>query len=66
MLSPDDSLKNGVQNVDSAFTVGRRNVKNQSVDIENNINDILTFDLKYGNTETSFKVKLDQGKYIGC
>ena len=55
----------GGQQVNQAYTIGRRDVKNGTVEIESGLNDELTFDFKYGNTTKTFNMKLDPGTYGG-
>ncbi len=62
-LTPTD--KAGTQTVDSAYTVGRKDVKNQTTVIRSGVNDELTLDLTYGNTVHEISVTLDAGKYNG-
>lgn len=55
----------GGQQVNQAYTIGRRDVKNGTVEIESGLNDELTFDFKYGNDTKTFNMKLDSGRYNG-
>lgn len=57
--------KAGGQRVDSAFTIGRRDIKNHPVEIETGINDELTFDLTYGGSTQTISMVLDAGVYQG-
>lgn len=59
------SQKVGGQRIDSAYTIGRRDVKNSSTIIEKGMNDELTFDFTYGGTTKSITMKLDAGSYVG-
>lgn len=55
----------GGQKVDSAFTIGRRDINHGSVTIEKGINDEFTFDLTYGNNSHPITISLDAGTYNG-
>lgn len=55
--------KEGNQIVDSAFTVGRKDVKNKTTKIQSGISDELSLILTYGNTEHKLEMKLDGGNY---
>lgn len=57
--------KAGTQNVDSAYIVGRKDVKNQITVIRSGVNDELTLDLTYDNNVHEISVTLDAGKYNG-
>lgn len=59
------SIKNGVAPKDTAYTVGRKDVKNNSVEIKSGINDTLSLDFTHGNNTTTFTIKLDAGTYSG-
>ena len=59
------AVKNGSAPKDTAYTVGRKDVKNNSVEIKAGINDTLSLDFTYGNTTTTFTIKLDAGTYSG-
>ncbi len=56
---------NGTQTVDSAFAVGRKDVKNVTTEIRNGISDELLLDLTYGNQVHTINITLDAGKYSG-
>lgn len=55
--------RDGTQTVDAAFTVGRKNVKDNTSVIRQGISDELSLDLTYGNTTHTIKVTLDAGEY---
>lgn len=55
----------GSQTVDTAYTVGRKDVKTGTTTIRNGISDELALDLTYGNTVHNIKVTLDAGEYTG-
>lgn len=57
--------KDGEQKVDPAYTVGRKDVKNEGADIRKGINDQLSLDLTYGNQLHKIEITLDQGHYSG-
>ena len=57
--------KDGEQKVDPAYTVGRKDVKNEGADIRKGINDELSLDLTFGNQSQTIEVTLDQGRYSG-
>ena len=59
------TISNGTAPKDTAYTVGRKDVKNNPVEIKYGINDTLSLDFTYGNTTTTFSVKLDAGVYNG-
>ncbi len=59
------SIKNGTAPTDTAFTVGRKDVKNNSVEIKSGINDTLSLDFQYGSNTTEFTITLDPGVYQG-
>ncbi len=58
-------VKNGTAPTDTAYTVGRKDVRNNPVEIKTGINDTLSIDLQYGNNSTTFNIKLDSGIYRG-
>lgn len=57
--------KNGTQTVDSAYTVGRKNVKTKEVTIRKGISDELSLNLTYGNNVHKINITLDAGTYRG-
>ncbi len=59
------TIKNGTAPSDVAFTVGRKDVKNNKVEIKSGINDTLSMDFQYGNNATTFTITLDAGTYQG-
>ena len=59
------TISNGTAPKDTAYTVGRKDVRNKSTEIKAGINDTLSLDFTYGNTTTTFTVKLDPGTYSG-
>ena len=59
------AYKAGGQYVDSAFTIGRRDIRNDTFEISNGINDTLTFDLTFGGSSYTITVNLDDGTYGG-
>ena len=59
------SSKTGGQYIDTAFTIGRKDIKNSSVVIEKGVNDNFTFDVTYGGTTKEISVKIDSGTYSG-
>jgi flagellin-like hook-associated protein FlgL len=59
------TVSNGTAPKDTAYTVGRKDVRNKSTEIKAGINDTLSLDFTYGNTTTTFTVKLDPGTYSG-
>ena len=59
------TISNGAGPKDTAYTVGRKDVKNNPVEIKSGINDTLSLDFTYGNNTTSFTLKLAPGVYSG-
>lgn len=59
------TISNGTAPKDTAYTVGRKDVRNNPVEIKTGINDTLSLDFTYGNTTKTFSVKLDAGIYSG-
>lgn len=59
------TISNGTAPKDTAYTVGRKDVRNIVTEIKSGINDTLSLDFTYGNTTTTFTVKLDAGNYNG-
>ena len=57
--------KDGNQIVNQAYTIGRKDVKNQVTEIRRNINDNLTMDFTFDGIEHKLEMKLDPGKYTG-
>lgn len=60
-LTPTD--KDGTQTVNSTYTVGRKDVKSNGVEIRAGISDEFSLDLTYGGTVHTLSVTLDAGKY---
>lgn len=56
---------NGTQHVNKAFAVGRRDIRNNSIEIEKGLNDKLEFDLTYPGSNKTISVTMDEGKYSG-
>ncbi len=59
------STANGTAPADTAYTVGRKDVRNKAVEIKTGINDTLSLDFQYGNNTTEFTITLDPGTYQG-
>ena len=59
------TVSNGAGPKDTAYTVGRKDVRNNPVEIKSGINDTLSLDFTYGNNTTTFTIKLDPGQYTG-
>lgn len=59
------TAKEGTQIIDSAFTVGRKDVKNKTTRIQGGISDELNLDLTYGQNTYTLSMKLDGGAYTG-
>ena len=59
------SNKAGTQSLSPAFAVGRRDIKNEMMVIERNVNDNLEFDLTYGNKVEKISVTIAAGNYSG-
>ena len=59
------TVSNGAGPKDTAYTVGRKDVKNNPVEIKSGINDTLSLDFTYGNNITTFSIQLDPGMYNG-
>ena len=57
--------KDGEQTVNQAYTIGRKDVRNQGADIRKGISDVLSLDLTYGNQAHKIQVTLDPGVYTG-
>lgn len=55
----------GKQNVEPAYTIGRKDIRNDKVEIEAGVNDEFTFDITYGGTMKTVSMQLDPGKYSG-
>ena len=55
----------GTQTVDSAYTIGRKDVRNSTSEIRRGINDELSLDFTYGGVAHKLSVKLDAGEYNG-
>ena len=56
---------NGVAPKDTAYTVGRKDVRNTPVRIKTGVNDTLSLDLQYGGTTRKITMTLDAGIYQG-
>lgn len=61
----DTESKDGYQDVDQAFTVGRQDVKNKVTTIKRGISDELSLDLTFDGEVHPVKVVLDAGNYTG-
>lgn len=59
------SSSNGTTRGDVAFTVGRKDVRNNEVKIKTGINDELSLDLTYSGVSHKITMKLDEGIYKG-
>lgn len=59
------TYKAGGQNVNDAYAIGRKDIRNNSTEIERNLNDEFTFDFKDGTSNYTFTMKLDEGVYNG-
>ena len=57
--------KDGTQTISPAFTVGRKDVKNNITEIRTGYSDQLTLDLTYGGKEYPINITLDEGDYTG-
>lgn len=57
--------KNGSQSNDLAFTVGRKDVRNQPVELKKGFSDTLTLDFTYGGTTKTLNMQLTPGVYDG-
>ncbi|MBR3772208.1 MAG: hypothetical protein IKL07_08065, partial [Clostridium sp.] len=55
----------GRQTKDEAYAVGRKDIRNKTTLIRDNVNDTLTLDLTYDNTVKTFTMQLDAGEYSG-
>lgn len=53
----------GTQTVSQAYTVGRKDVRSNGVEIRSGISDEFSLDLTYGGTVHTLSVTLDAGKY---
>lgn len=58
-------VSNGTAPKDTAYTVGRKDVRNKPVEIKTGINDTLSLDFTHGSTTSTFTLKLDAGTYNG-
>ncbi len=58
-------IMNGVAPSDTAYVVGRKDVKNKPVEIKTGVNDVLSIQLKYQATEHTLVMTLDAGIYSG-
>lgn len=59
------TISNGVPPADTAYVVGRKDVKNNSVEIKSGVNDVLSIQLQYPNNEITLSMTLDSGTYKG-
>ena len=50
---------------DTAYVVGRKDIRHRTTVIEKNTNDELTLDLTINNNATKLSIKLDEGSYSG-
>ncbi len=57
--------RNGNKPSDTAYTIGRKDVKNTEVQIKTGINDTLTIDFTYGGNTKTLTMTLDAGSYRG-
>lgn len=64
-IDRDTDDKKGTQTGSAAFTVGRKDVKNNVTEIHRNINDTLSLELVYGGQPHKLEMKLDAGNYTG-
>ncbi len=55
----------GKQNVEPAYTIGRKDIRNGSVEIETGVNDEFEFDITYGGSTKTISVKIAEGTYSG-
>lgn len=55
----------GGQGVEPAYAIGRKDIRNDSVEIEANLNDVFEFDFTYPGGTKTFSLKLDPGIYGG-
>ncbi len=55
----------GTQSVDSAYTIGRKDVKTNGATIRPGISDMLSLDLKCGPTDITLKMQLEPKHYSG-
>lgn len=60
---PKDEI--GTQSQDTAFVVGRKDVKNNETKIQSKINDSLSLDFTYGGKTQKISITLDAGTYNG-
>ncbi len=60
---PKDEI--GTQSQDTAFVVGRKDVKNNETKIQSKINDSLSLDFTYGGKTQKISITLDAGTYTG-
>ena len=58
--------KDGSQIVNPAFTIGRKDVMSEGVEIKDGISDKLTIDLTYAGTVHTLEIELDVGVYSGA
>ncbi len=63
--STNPKISNGSKPSDSAYTVGRKDVKNKSVEIKTGVTDTLSLDFTYGGSTKTITMTLDSGVYQG-
>lgn len=63
--SANPKISNGSKPSDSAYTVGRKDVKNKSVEIKTGVTDTLSLDFTYGGSTKTITMVLDSGTYKG-
>ncbi len=59
------SRQNGTTSNDTAYTVGRKDVKNNDIEIKAGVNDTLSLDFQYGGNVSTITMTLDEGVYRG-
>ncbi len=66
-MQHNDKTENidGTQTISPAFTVGRKDVKNNITEIRTGYSDQLSLDLTYGGVEYPINITLDEGDYTG-
>ena len=57
------SINNGTQQNDIAYTVGRKGIKNKTIDVKPGINDTLKLDFTHDGTVYELEFVLDSGEY---
>lgn len=55
----------GSQTKDEAYAVGRKDIRNKTTLIRDNVNDTLSLDFSYGGQTVTFNMELDAGEYSG-